>query len=155
MKFFADEMLGKLARWLRMAGLDVEYQNKLSDEQLIKAAKDQDRIILTRDTRLIQKLALGDYLFISHNHLADQFREFFAHCSDASSNTHPLSRCAECNGLLEPVAKEAVKGRVWSYVYQTQDHFTRCPRCDRIYWPATHVAKITQRLKSLLSEPPW
>lgn len=154
MNFFADEMLGKLARWLRMAGVDVEYHNAISDDVLVASAKAEDRILITRDTRLIQKLAPKDYLFISHDKLEDQFSEFFAHFPEAVSEFHPLSRCAECNGRLQPIAKEDVKDRVWSYVYQTQEHFTRCPGCGRIYWPATHVERITRRLRHLLPALP-
>jgi len=33
--FFADAMLGKLARWLRMLGYDTSYEKVISDETLI------------------------------------------------------------------------------------------------------------------------
>jgi uncharacterized protein len=153
-KFFADEMLGKLAHWLRMAGVDVAYQNNISDDTLIQTAKTEDRIILTRDTRLIRRLRPQEYFFISHDHLKDQFEELFSRISADNLELHPFSRCSECNDLLEPIDKEAVKGKVWSYVYQTQEHFTRCPGCERIYWPATHLEKITRRLGHLLPNSP-
>jgi hypothetical protein len=153
-RFIADDMLGKLARWLRMAGVDVAYQKAISDGALIASAKAEGRILLTRDTRLIQKLTPREYLFISHNHLEDQFDEFLTHFSDTGLKFHPLTRCAECNHPLEDIAKEAVVDRVWSFVYQTQDHFTHCPACHRIYWPATHVEKINQRLRHLLPALP-
>lgn len=150
MKFLADEMLGKLARWLRMAGLDVAYQNSIPDELLVGKAREEGRVILTRDTRLIEKLNPTEYFFITHDHLEDQFEEFLSKFSRFLTPFHPLTRCPECNTPLESVEKEEVKGRVWPYIYQTQEHFTRCPHCGRIYWAATHVEKITRRLRHLL-----
>lgn len=149
MRFLADEMLGKLARWLRMAGLDVSYYPKITDEDLLAIASREGRLLLTRDTRLVQRLQPARYLFISHDHLEDQFEEFLARFPEAAGEAKPLSRCAECNTPLQPLAKEKIKKRVWSYVYQTQDRFTYCPTCDRVYWPATHVERIRRRLKEL------
>ena len=58
MKFIADGMLGKLTRWLRMLGQDVEYSNNMEDTDLLAAAKNENRILLTRDFELYQR-ALG------------------------------------------------------------------------------------------------
>jgi uncharacterized protein with PIN domain len=44
------------------------------------------------------------------------------------------------------VEKEEIKERLYPYVYQTQDDFVRCPKCDQIYWPATHVERMRQKL---------
>lgn len=149
MIFIADEMLGKLARWLRMSGFDVLYFRQVSDEELIQKARNEGRILLTRDTRLIQRLAPNEYLFITQDHLQEQFLEFFRHFPDLSQDQHPFSRCAECNTPLEPIEKEKVRGKVWPFVFKTQDHFTLCPTCRRIYWEATHVRQIRQKLQFL------
>ena len=53
MKFIADIMLGRLARYLRMAGNDVLYFNNINDVEILCIAKDQDRIILTRDSLML------------------------------------------------------------------------------------------------------
>ena len=55
MKFIADIMLGRLARYLRMAGNDVLYFNNINDVEILRIAKDQDRIILTRDSLMLQR----------------------------------------------------------------------------------------------------
>ena len=150
MKLFADEMLGKLARWLRMVGLDVEYRNQLPDEELIKLSQAEQRVILTRDTKLIKILKKGEYLFISHDYLEDQFKQFFEHFPSLKSQLRPLSRCVECNRELQPVDREQIKEKVWPFVYQTQSDFTLCPKCKRIYWRATHVQKIQGRIRRML-----
>ncbi len=152
MKFFADEMLGKLARWLRMAGLDVAYSRQIADAELLHRAREEGRIILTRDTRLARGLQSGEFLFISFDHLPEQLKEFFAAFPQARGEHQPLTRCVECNSLLLPIEKEKVRDRVWPYVFQTQEHFTLCPSCDRIYWEATHVKRIQEKLNLLMGE---
>lgn len=48
-------MLGKLTRWLRMLGQDVEYSNNMEDSELLVTAKREGRILLTRDFELYQR----------------------------------------------------------------------------------------------------
>ncbi|MBI1993814.1 MAG: hypothetical protein HYS67_05255, partial [Deltaproteobacteria bacterium] len=55
MKFAADRMLGRLARWLRVIGQDVAYGPHLSGYGLIRAARREGRLILTRDRALAKK----------------------------------------------------------------------------------------------------
>src|SRR5262245_58046319 len=51
-RFFADAMLGRLARWLRMAGYDTRYDPRVSDAELVRSAVEEGRTILTRDRAL-------------------------------------------------------------------------------------------------------
>jgi uncharacterized protein with PIN domain len=150
MLFFADEMLGKLARWLRMTGFDVLYERQISDDALIARARQEGRTILTRDTRLILRLKKEEYFFVTQDHLEDQYREFFKRFPSLLSERRPFSRCVECNAPLQPVDKEEVRERVWPFVFQTQENFTACPSCRRVYWQATHVAKIRAKLDRLM-----
>jgi uncharacterized protein with PIN domain len=53
MKFIADIMVGKLARYLRMAGNDILYINDISDDEILKIAKSEGRIVLTRDSLML------------------------------------------------------------------------------------------------------
>ena len=53
MKFAADTMLGRLARWMRLLGFDVLYPETADDKELLKFA--DERIILTRDKELGKK----------------------------------------------------------------------------------------------------
>ena len=50
-RLFVDAMLGRLARWLRLAGYDAAYWRDGSDEALMAAAQAEDRLIVTRDPR--------------------------------------------------------------------------------------------------------
>jgi hypothetical protein len=154
MIFAADEMLGKLARWLRMVGIDVTWANRVADEDLLRQAWDEGRVVLTRDTRFIRCLQPEEFLFIRNDTLEEQMREVFAHFPELKGGRHPLSRCVECNVPLEEIPKAAVEGRVWPFVYQTQEHFTTCPLCRRVYWEATHVREIRHKIgKMFLASP--
>ena len=53
--FFADAMLGRLARWLRMLGYDTAYEKVISDGSLISRAVTEQRWLLTRDRYLVQR----------------------------------------------------------------------------------------------------
>jgi uncharacterized protein with PIN domain len=150
MHFAADEMLGKLARWLRVSGLDVSYQRKIPDGELVRHARQEGRIILTRDRHLIQRMDKHEYLFINSDHLKEQLQQFYSHFPELRNQQALLTRCLECNTPLTAISREEAKDRVWPYVYKKQTKFTICGSCGRIYWEATHVQRIKDRLEDLL-----
>jgi uncharacterized protein len=149
MKFGADKMLGRLAKWLRVIGQDVTYGPHLSGNGLIREARKEARLILTRD-RSIAKKNPPDYLLIQ----SDKFREQLKQVIDACQLDpwkEPFTRCIECNTALAALAKDRVENRVPPYVFATQEKFSFCSKCQRIYWPATHQQKMLEELKSLES----
>lgn len=147
-RFIADAMLGKLATWLRLLGCDVEYFPRISDEELIERAVRGGRVILTRDTALARRRAVrGNHFFVR----GDGFREQLRQVALAYSLVPPgplLTRCLRCNEALAAVDRSQVRDRVPPYVFQTQETFSMCRRCGRIYWRGTH----RERALSLLSE---
>ena len=154
MRFLADEMLGKMTRWLRALGVDVVYETEFEDEKIMNQAKREGRLVFTRDHKLLKRLQARHIpsLFIQHDKWEDQLREFFSHFPRFRNLEGLLSRCMDCNELLETLPKEKVKDKVWPYVFETQDTFSFCRHCDRYYWKATHVEKIIDRLKALVEE---
>jgi uncharacterized protein with PIN domain len=147
LKFAADRMLGKLAKWLRLMGQDVIYGRHLTGYGLIRAARQEDRLILTRDRRLKQKQP-PPALFIESDHYREQLRQVVEACR-LDPMARPFSRCAQCNALLQPRDKAAVEALVPPYVFSTQERFSACPECRRIYWPATHHERILAELKKI------
>ena len=146
-KFAADRMLGKLAKWLRIIGQDVIYGQHLSAYGLIRVARAENRLILTRDHGLKKKQP-PDYLFIESDHYREQLRQVIRAC-----RLNPLdkafTRCLECNIVLERRFKPSVERIVPPYVLATQENFSWCPKCQRVYWPATHHQRMVEELKSL------
>jgi len=145
MKFVADEMLGKLARWMRLAGYDTLYCDPVADDQLLEMALRDDRIILTRDRKLAARAEPHGVLLVSSGNPFEQFvavvRQYRL---DIESNA--FKRCLECNGELVTVRKEDYKDRIPPHVYGTQTSFSRCSNCDRLYWPGTHYESMRRRL---------
>jgi len=151
MKFIADIMLGKLAKWLRIVGIDVIYSNKMNDEELIKISLNTDRILLTRDRKLSEDKRLKKIIMIENEHIEEQFKEFFEKTKISPSKL--FSRCLICNEPLQIVEdKRMIKDKVPKYTYLTNDVFSICQKCGKIYWKGTHRENMEKRLKELFQK---
>ena len=146
-KFAADYMLGRLAKWLRIIGCDVIYGRHLTGYGLIRAARAEDRLILTRDRRLKHKQP-PPFVLIESDHYRDQLRQVIGECG-LQVGDKVFSRCIECNAVLQPRAKETLQSLVPPYVYSSQNEFYSCPVCGRLYWPATHRDRMLEQLRNL------
>ena len=143
-KFVADVMVGKLARWLRVLGFDVAYSNVLDDDQVIHLAKSENRIILTRDTGLAARCRDLQYLLIDSTQYKEQIQQVLRAYSLKEFNV--FSRCLECNTPLLEVDKETVFERIPPFIYLTQERFATCPTCGRVYWHGTHADEMLKRI---------
>ena len=140
MKFIADVMLGRLAKRMRLLGFDVLYDRTLNDNEVIRLSLEQDRIILTRDTGMAARPLATNHLFIKSGFVREQIEQFLSAFSNEAPR--PLTRCSECNDILDQIAKEEARNFVPRYVYEKKGSFLRCPRCGRIYWKGTHVQRM-------------
>jgi len=136
-KFIADEMLGKLAKWLRILGYDTIYYQEKGDSGLIQRALDENRIILTRDTKLSERKLARKCLLIKSENFWKQFEQVINEL-DLDIKNKLFTRCLVCNSELIYVEKESIKEQVPEYTYQNQTTFYKCPNCKRIYWAGTH-----------------
>ncbi len=148
MRFVVDCMLGSLAKWLKILGLDTRYDPALDDDDLVEIADRQDRILVTRDSRLVRRRRLREPIFIVSQDLHDQIRQVLREKKLQINPDLLLSRCLVCNRPTENVPREAVRDLVPAYVYRTQEKFSRCPACGKIYWQGTHVTRMLERLRS-------
>lgn len=152
-RFLCDDQLGKLARWLRIIGQDVYYQNRLDDAELVDIAVRESRLVLTRDLRLgkvLENKALDHYIVLE-NYPAHQLKEVVSKFQD-QIKIRVFSRCTECNLVLEPVEKAEAAEQIPPFVYQTQTRFRRCPGCRKVFWAATHRAHVDLQLGDVLGE---
>lgn len=148
-RFIADVMLGSLSRWLRILGCDVVYDSQADDAALVERAVKEDRVILTRDRRLVERRQARNHLLIDSERLDEQILQVLESSPEALDRKRFFGRCLRCNrNLVELSAEEAVS-RVPPYVARTQERFRRCPSCDRVYWRATHVERMLARLEAL------
>jgi hypothetical protein len=143
--FIADVMVGKLARWLRVLGIDVKYSNTYEDDEIIRIAETENRIILTRDTRLAARDNQAKCILIESGDYRKQIDQVLQ--TFDIKEFHVFSRCLECNVRLENVDKESVFERVPTYVYLTQERFAICRSCNRIFWRGTHTDEMLRRIR--------
>lgn len=144
-------MLGRLARWLRLLGADAESRPAGDDDELLARLRGTGRTFVTRHRRRAARLArLGlPVLPISADDLGGQLRETFARHALPPVECR-FTRCGRCNTLLCAVDPAEAAAWVPPYVARTQHRFARCPRCGRIYWPATQPQRFARDLERFL-----
>ena len=148
-------MLGRLARWLRLLGFDTLYYPYIEDRVLLRTAREENRMLLTRDTRLVKMREAGDFLLLRENDPFDQLKNVIASFNlvpdiNELSETCLLSRCSLCNNVLDKVPKEQARGHVPEYVYLTSESFSRCANCGKFYWKGTHPKLLEKKLREIL-----
>ena len=151
--FACDSMVGRLARWLRILGYDATYARGAGDARLVARARAEGRVLLTRDRGLAERRGIGRFLLVQSNDPPTQLREVVAALGLSVDPARLFRRCPACNGAVEAVQRESVRGLVPPYVYGTQRSFSRCAGCRRVYWPATHHDHMLRELEALFGEP--
>ncbi|MGD8835120.1 MAG: Mut7-C RNAse domain-containing protein [Desulfobacteraceae bacterium] len=142
--FLTDSTLGKLAKWLRLAGLDTKLDRSKPSLLRLKQIADRDhRVILTRTKAISGKMRPHECLFIRFNNPMDQARQVMRHFQIRKKDLPTLSRCAICNHPLSPQSHDAMFGCVPAYIWQRHDQFMMCMQCSRIYWPGTHTLRTS------------
>jgi uncharacterized protein with PIN domain len=149
MKFAADSMLGKLAKWLRILGYDTLYARALSDKEFLQLARD-DRVLLSRNSQLKRKMSKDNLVFIEENDPNRQLQTL-VHSLDLPLDPERFfTRCTICNGQLEHISREDVAGKVPDYIWGEHNHFSECGDCGKIYWPGSHMVRSREEILQLL-----
>ncbi len=150
--FLADSMLGKLARWLRVMGVDAAYERNMDDADLVEKSLSEGRVLLTRDRRLLERRRLRHGFQVESDDPMKQVAEVAKAFGLALDPDRLFRRCLECNVSLEDADPETVQAEVPPYVRATQERFARCTRCGRVYWAATHIEGMRRQLEEALSD---
>jgi uncharacterized protein with PIN domain len=157
MRFLTDGMLGKLTRWLRLAGQDVVYVSELeipAEEQdlyLLRRARRERRILLTRDVELYRRASKEGVrsLLIRGSTLPSQLREISSECREKIEINPERSRCPVCNGRLERKRVGEVRDLLPSGVLRGRKAFWRCSKCGKIYWKGKHWENILKTAEEI------
>jgi len=147
LKFAADRTLGRLVRWLRVIGQDVIYGQHLAGNGLVRSARQGNRVILTRDRR-VRRMQPAQCIFIESDKFREQLKQVVETCH-LDPFAALFTRCLECNTRLRAVPKAEVKDFVPAYVFETQEEFSLCRRCEKVLWPATHQDRMVEELRNL------
>lgn len=152
-RWLADEMLGRLARYLRFLGFDTAYARGRSDPEIERWAARDGRLLLTRDRALAARVP-GSVL-LSSGVLDDQLRTVRAAAPGLAFHV-AFTRCTECNGALAPVAEapdasgphDTASGRA-----PAGARLYRCTACGHVYWDGSHTAQVRARLARVFGSP--
>jgi uncharacterized protein len=150
MKFLADRMLGRLARYLRMLGHDAAYVKEGAPLSLLRRAREEERILLTRDRRLVSTGGKAESVLVGGNAPFLQLKELLDRKIVRLEEGTAFSRCLSCNLRLEAMPREEAEGQVPDYIFFHHDAFLRCSGCGRIYWKGSHLERMRHQLETLL-----
>lgn len=142
-RFLADEMLGSLARWLRIMGYDTEYARDMTDGDILQRAETEGRTVLTRDRELA--LRAGDRGMLVRSDDGDEQLTEVTRCFGLIFD-EAHTRCALCNRELVPITADEASERVPPRVLERHNEFLSCPSCGRVYWKGTHWAGIRRHI---------
>ena len=144
--------MGKLAKWLRMMGFNSLFFNGPDDGDMIRQALAEDRVILTRDTEIMERRVVRNgrlkAILIESEVPEEQMRQVLG-ALDLKSDFRPFTLCLECNEPLAAKTRKEVENRVPPYVFKTQTQYMECPACQRIYWRGTHWEAMIKKLEAL------
>jgi uncharacterized protein with PIN domain len=148
-RFIADAMLGRLARWLRTLGCDTAFDAEITDADLARRGIEEERAILTRDRRFREQWRVPRLLVLEAEAPLEQLREV-ARVFDLDPESRLFTRCSRCNATLDAIAGEEVSDRIPGRVLHEQSRFARCPSCGRVYWEGSHTARMRRLLRQAL-----
>jgi uncharacterized protein with PIN domain/sulfur carrier protein ThiS len=151
-RFVVDCNLGRLARYLRLLGLDCLYRNDFDDETVSRISQQQRRIVLTRDRRLLHRKIITHGLYIRAVNPKEQVKEVLQRL-DLHGAVRPFTRCTRCNGLLKAISKQTVDHRLEPKTRRYYNHFLQCEQCGQVYWQGSHHERAKHLVQELLSKP--
>jgi uncharacterized protein len=151
-RFVLDVHLGRLARYLRLIGLDALYRNDYDAPTIVLISRQQQRIILTRDRGMLKTGAVTHGYWLREIDPREQLREvvrvFDLKAGLKRGSIKPFTRCLRCNGELRPVDRSEIVDQLPLGVRDLYEAFVRCAGCDKVYWAGTHY----QRMRELVGE---
>ncbi len=147
-RFVADNHLGRLARYLRLLGLDTTCENHWTDPQLVRISTGQRRILLTRDIELLKHGALTHGYYVRATDSRKQLKEIVRRFHLEEQLT-PFTRCMTCNGGLVAVSKEEVTNDLSPHIRRNVDDFSRCTACGKVYWEGSHHPELLRIVASV------
>lgn len=147
LKFILTVDAQRLAKWLRLLGYDTKVIKSISLLNLIRIARKEKRIIISRSKSLLNHPLEFDRIYIHSNDLEEQLQEIKPWLS--YDEDYLFTRCPEDNELLTAIEKEKIMPLIPAKVAELHDDFKICHKCGRIYWQGSHYQKIRDKIKEL------
>jgi uncharacterized protein len=141
LRFFCDEMLRGLGRWLRAAGYDtVIAVGGVPDRALAARCAEEDRVLLTKDRRLARTIeGIAPVVLVPGDGI-DEAARALRIALDIDWQYAPFTRCIVDNRTLE-AAPQQLATLVPETSRAAGGPLRVCPECGRLYWPGGHVRR--------------
>ena len=139
--FILDVHLGKLVKYLRLAGFDCLYETNYTDPQIIEISVAERRIILTRDKGILKNKKVTHGCYIHSNKPKEQFLEIINRLQ-LENQIRPFTRCTICNGEIVQVDKSKVADQLQPLTLKYFTEFYQCLGCGRVYWEGSHFERM-------------
>lgn len=155
MTFVADVHLGKLARLMRLLGLDVYWRNDLDDPEIAALSARLGFTVLTRDRELLKRKAVSSGLLIASSDPVEQLAQVVANF-DLADSLKPFSRCSACGEELAEVSAEQAAPSLPPSVKGKYERWFLCPACGKAFWKGDHfrtLGPLLTRLEAALGGP--
>lgn len=154
-KFVLDVHLGKLARRMRLLGLDTDYKKERDDIELADISERENRVLLTRDVQLLKRKNISRGIFVRNTDPDRQIVEILDRF-DLWSACNPYERCIECNEKISTFSFEdnlsLLKEKVPEGVLSWCKKFYICSSCEKIYWKGSHYQKLQKIIEDIMSK---
>jgi uncharacterized protein with PIN domain len=150
--FVLDVHLGKLARILRLTGMDAAWPGSIDDDRLAEISAAQERILLTRDRWLLRRRAVVHGYIVRDLDPLLQAEEVIGRFG-LRPFCRPFTRCSRCGSRIAPVEREEILDLLEPLTKLHYDEFWRCTSCGRVYWSGSHLPSLVGLLDRLGIDP--
>ena len=157
--FAVDAMLGKLALWLRLTGHDTFYMADVEDDELLRIANSENRILLTSDASLHAHAVKSDIRsMLVRGSVDETVVDVFFKFGIAPTVDPTKSRCSKCNGeliQLGSMEKERIRNLVHKKTYDYYEEFWLCKDCQSVFFQGGYwrnILEYMERIEVLMRE---
>lgn len=154
-KFIIDATTKKLATNLRNIGLDAAWvDEKMKPNEICKMAEQEERIILTRDNKLLTCKKTQPLVKIISNNPYSQLQQIIKLLDIKVTKDKLLSRCVKCNdkSLKLIPFEEAQKTLKWENAQDSNiKEYWQCGSCNQIYWEGGTFDRAKKMFSQLIS----
>ena len=151
--FVLDVHLGRLASYLRMLGFDTLYKNDYDDPTLADISADEHRILLTCDRLLLMRKQINHGYYVRNRQPQQQLLEILSRFG-LYDELKPFTRCMHCNGITQPVQKQAIETHLLPKTKKYYNEFFQCGSCKKIYWKGSHYLKMKEMIDNVKTFKP-
>src|SRR5262249_31797951 len=112
----------------------------------------EGRTLLTRDRHLLRERRPRDAIEITSDRPLDQLCAVVNQL-ELEPPRELFTRCMVCNAPLDALSSDDAAGLLPPKALELGGIIRRCPVCGRVYWPGSHVRRMTRALMTAL--PGW